>query len=433
MTVASRHVTHRAVYLHLVVGQHQGVDLDGVDQIRVVADDARQLGLADLSQLLCEKRTMALAWRAGIPELLHDLLAEDDGQELVVGDVLDLRDDDAPGLLVEGLVVPVRVDGGQAARHGVVLARHERVHARQHQLLVDSDLAGLEAVHGAVGAGAALVRDVELERQQVLEAVLAEHGVHAQQAVVAQANFALQLKGWRENMENFCGSKPPEGGCGSRQAQGFYPLWQPTASVFHGNRRFADCDPIAQFDRFDPRTTIGLPLEVRAVSRALDFLIPVSEALPQRGTRDSNPQPRVPTRSQNRKRPNAQSHRANGVEPSIILQLHFVQNVLRKRTTIGFSSWTPIMPAPLTASRLYLQGAAQGVDVVVEQRRASGPVQEQGALALVVHLDGGELDGEHQVQRGREDQQRPVGRQATRSRSAAVDLRSGEQQGWPAT
>ncbi|KAK3914086.1 Rhodopsin [Frankliniella fusca] len=127
-----------------------------------------------------------------------------------------------------------------------------------------------------------------------------------------ETNFALQLKGWRENMENFCGSKPPEGGCGSRQAQGFYPLWQPTASVFHGNRRFADCDPIAQFDRFDPRTTIGLPLEVRAVSRALDFLIPVSEALPQRGTRDSNPQPRVPTRSQNRKRPNAQSHRANG-------------------------------------------------------------------------------------------------------------------------
>ncbi|KAK3919078.1 hypothetical protein KUF71_008227, partial [Frankliniella fusca] len=77
-----------------------------------------------------------------------------------------------------------------------------------------------------------------------------------------KTNFALQLKGWRENMENFCGSKPPEGGCGSRQAQGFYPLWQPTASVFHGNRRFADCDPIAQFDRFDPRTTIGLPLEV---------------------------------------------------------------------------------------------------------------------------------------------------------------------------
>ncbi|KAK3908336.1 Lipoprotein signal peptidase [Frankliniella fusca] len=141
---------------------------------------------------------------------------------------------------------------------------------------------------------------------------------HSSQQIVKrkrkQTNFALQLKGWRENMENFCGSKPPEGGCGSRQAQGFYPLWQPTASVFHGNRRFADCDPIAQFDRFDPRTTIGLPLEVRAVSRALDFLIPVSEALPQRGTRDSNPQPRVPTRSQNRKRPNAQSHRANGGE-----------------------------------------------------------------------------------------------------------------------
>ncbi|KAK3908339.1 Sulfate adenylyltransferase [Frankliniella fusca] len=89
---------------------------------------------------------------------------------------------------------------------------------------------------------------------------------------VLKTNFALQLKGWSENMESFCGSKPPEGGCGSRQAQGFNPLWQPTASVFHGNRRFADCDPIAQFDRFDPRTTIGLPLEDEAefycVSRA---------------------------------------------------------------------------------------------------------------------------------------------------------------------
>ncbi|KAK3917201.1 hypothetical protein KUF71_006785, partial [Frankliniella fusca] len=82
-----------------------------------------------------------------------------------------------------------------------------------------------------------------------------------QRQLQVETNFALQLKGWRKNMENFCGSKPPEGGCGSRQAQGFYPLWQPTASVFHGNRRFADCDPIAQFDRFDPRTTIGLPLE----------------------------------------------------------------------------------------------------------------------------------------------------------------------------
>ncbi|KAK3927406.1 Lipoprotein signal peptidase [Frankliniella fusca] len=147
----------------------------------------------------------------------------------------------------------------------------------------------------------------------------------------SETNFALQLKGWRENMENFCGSKPPEGGCGSRQAQGFYPLWQPTASVFHGNRRFADCDPIAQFDRFDPRTTIGLPLEVRAVSRALDFLIPVSEALPQRGTRDSNPQPRVPTRSQNRKRPNAQSHRANGGRISLFLELLF-----RDSTSCGY-------------------------------------------------------------------------------------------------
>ncbi|KAK3924164.1 Lipoprotein signal peptidase, partial [Frankliniella fusca] len=163
----------------------------------------------------------------------------------------------------------------------------------------------------APAASSADTHTDEPAQQLMCSAVLpAQRGDHTHS--VRETNFALQLKGWRENIENFCGSKPPEGGCGSRQAQGFYPLWQPTASVFHGNRRFADCDPIAQFDRFDPRTTIGLPLEVRAVSRALDFLIPVSEALPQRGTRDSNPQPRVPTRSQNRKRPNAQSHQANG-------------------------------------------------------------------------------------------------------------------------
>ncbi|KAK3916058.1 Lipoprotein signal peptidase [Frankliniella fusca] len=155
-------------------------------------------------------------------------------------------------------------------------------------------------------------RDAMWRRGGALLLVVAAGCAELSLSARLEANFALQLKGWRENIENFCGSKPPEGGCGSRQAQGFNPLWQPTASVFHGNRRFADCDPIAQFDRFDPRTTIGLPLEVRAVSRALDFQIPVSEALPQRGTRDSNPQPRVPTHSQNGKRPNAQSHRANG-------------------------------------------------------------------------------------------------------------------------
>ena len=43
---------------------------------------------------------------------LHDFFAQDHGQELVVGDVLDDGGVDVLGLLEEGLVVPVRVDGG---------------------------------------------------------------------------------------------------------------------------------------------------------------------------------------------------------------------------------------------------------------------------------------------------------------------------------
>lgn len=35
-----------------MIGQHHRVDLDGVDQVGVVADDAAQLGLAHLLQLL---------------------------------------------------------------------------------------------------------------------------------------------------------------------------------------------------------------------------------------------------------------------------------------------------------------------------------------------------------------------------------------------
>lgn len=43
----------RAFHLHFVVGEDERVDLDGVNEIGVVADHAGQLGLADLVQLLC--------------------------------------------------------------------------------------------------------------------------------------------------------------------------------------------------------------------------------------------------------------------------------------------------------------------------------------------------------------------------------------------
>lgn len=57
-------------------------------------------------------------------KLLHDVFSEEDGQELVVGDVLDLGDVDAPGFLVEGLIIPVRVHFGQSVGDTVVLSSH---------------------------------------------------------------------------------------------------------------------------------------------------------------------------------------------------------------------------------------------------------------------------------------------------------------------
>ena len=40
--------------LHLRVGQHHGVHLGRVDVVAVVAHDARQFDLADLTHLLCQ-------------------------------------------------------------------------------------------------------------------------------------------------------------------------------------------------------------------------------------------------------------------------------------------------------------------------------------------------------------------------------------------
>ena len=43
-------------------------------------------------------------------QLLHEVSAKDDGQPLVVGDVLHLRDEDPSCLLIQPLIVPVRVE-----------------------------------------------------------------------------------------------------------------------------------------------------------------------------------------------------------------------------------------------------------------------------------------------------------------------------------
>ena len=120
-------------------------------------------------------------------ELGDGVLAQDDGQELVEADVLDHADDDVARLLEQLLVVPVRVDLRQLGGDQVVLTHPQRVLTGQDELLVDSDLAAVEAQLVGVAAGAAFVRDVGFGRQQILEAVRAQHRVDAHLTAVAGA------------------------------------------------------------------------------------------------------------------------------------------------------------------------------------------------------------------------------------------------------
>lgn len=71
-------------------------------------------------------------------------LAQDQRQELRVGDVLQLRDDDPPRLLEEDLVQPVGVDAQQLPRHAVVLPHPQRVQSGQPRVLVHPHVTGLE-------------------------------------------------------------------------------------------------------------------------------------------------------------------------------------------------------------------------------------------------------------------------------------------------
>ena len=78
--------------------------------------------------------------------LEHHVLAQDQRQELVVGDVLDEGRHDMPGLLEDHLVLPVVVDAAQLPGDPVVLPHHEQVDDGQHCLLVHPRVARHEAV-----------------------------------------------------------------------------------------------------------------------------------------------------------------------------------------------------------------------------------------------------------------------------------------------
>ena len=69
-------------------------------------------------------------------EGLSENLAEDCRQKLVVSDVLDLGSDDLPALLVEGLLVPVGVDGLQQGGDPVVLSHQDSVKGGQACVVV---------------------------------------------------------------------------------------------------------------------------------------------------------------------------------------------------------------------------------------------------------------------------------------------------------
>ena len=79
-------------------------------------------------------------------EGLGEDLAQDGGQELVVGDVLDLCPDHLPGLLVQGLLVPVGVDGLQQRGEPVVLPHQHSVDAGQARVVIDPLVPGSQTL-----------------------------------------------------------------------------------------------------------------------------------------------------------------------------------------------------------------------------------------------------------------------------------------------
>ena len=96
--------------------------------------------------------------------LVHDLFAKHHGQELIIGDMLDQSSYNMTGFLhnhdhcytvigmfyqqylEDCLVVPVRINFSQFCSDSVMFPDKQRVDHGQHRLLVNSGVAGQEAV-----------------------------------------------------------------------------------------------------------------------------------------------------------------------------------------------------------------------------------------------------------------------------------------------
>ena len=126
---------------------------------------------------------------------LHNVLAEDHGQELVVGDVLHDGGHDVARLLEDALVVPVRVDLSELGGDAVVFAQHDGVQRHQHHLLVDARITGQEAVRVLVGAGASGIRRVQFGRKQVFESAFAQLRVALEQTSFEGAQLVGRVLG----------------------------------------------------------------------------------------------------------------------------------------------------------------------------------------------------------------------------------------------
>jgi len=81
----------------------------------------------------------------GTDQPAHGGVSKQLGQPVLVGDVLDDGADDLACLVVDGVAVPVRVDGQQLVGNAVVFAQPERMHRQQTELFVGPVITGLEA------------------------------------------------------------------------------------------------------------------------------------------------------------------------------------------------------------------------------------------------------------------------------------------------
>ncbi len=126
-------------------------------------------GVIDVSiTILVEDKLMAV----------HNLLAKNHGEELIVGDVLHYGGHDVAGLMEDSLIIPVGVDLSQLTADPVVLTDKEGVDKGQDSLFIDTSISSKETVDIFRRPDASLIWILELQWQQRFHAELLENWQH---------------------------------------------------------------------------------------------------------------------------------------------------------------------------------------------------------------------------------------------------------------